>query len=140
MTPRLTRILSLCLFAGLLLFGGYILFTFIGANGHITVLLPDDVWRPIAERTDSPFLRGLLGLLPFLRHLLSQLQPFLPYGILSGLLYGVYVTYRVLKTGKIYLDVRMSALHVLLLSIGSLWLLTTTLFYATIPGIDQRLL
>src|SRR3989344_758028 len=140
MTPRLTRILSLCLFAGLLLFGGYVLFTFIGANGHVTILLPDDAWRPIAERTDVPFFRGLLGLLPFLKYLTSQLRPFLPYAIICGLLYGVYVTYRVLKTGKIYLDVRMSALHVLLLSIGSLWLLTTTLFYATIPGMDQSLL
>ena len=140
MTQRLTRILSLCLFSGLLLFGGYVLFTFIGANGHITILLPADVWRPIAERTDVPFFRGLLGLLPFLKYLTSQLRPFLPYAIICGLLYAAYVTYRVLKTGKIYLDVRLSALHVLLLSLGSLWLLTTTLFYGTIPGIDQRLL
>jgi len=140
MTERSERILSLSALLGLIFLGAYVTLTFIGMDGHLTALMPQEVWRAIAEKAKSPFDRGLAGLFPFLRHLLSQLRPFLPYTIISALLYGGYVSYQVLKSGKVYLDVRLTALHILGLSLVSLWLIFVSLFYGSIPGTQQNVL
>ncbi len=140
MTQRIERVLSSALLLGLILFGGYVTLSFIGADGHITVLLPQETWRAITQEMSSRFLRGLYGLVPFLRYLSFQLRPFMLYAVLCGLAYGAYVTYHVLKSGKLYLDLRLSVFHVLGLSFASLWLIYTTLFYAPLPGMQQNVL
>jgi hypothetical protein len=140
MMQRIEKFLPWCLLAGLIVFGGYVTLSFIGADGHITVLLSQEAWRNIVEHESSYFWRGFAGLLPFLKYLAFRLKPFTVYGVVCALLYGAYAVLQILRSGKLFLEIRLSLLHVLGISLGILWLFFTTLFYAPVAGVEQNVL
>lgn len=140
MIQRVKPFLPYLYLLGLLLWGGYVTLYFLGYDSHIVVLLRANEWKVIAQGATSPFLRGLSSVIPFLSYLLERLRPFTSYAVISALLYLAYVAYTILKRGRLFIETRLSALHIILLAVGSLWLLTTTLFYAPIPGLQPRLL
>ncbi len=140
MFRRLQSFLPYIFTALLLVWGTYVTLTFIGTDGHIVVLLKGDDWQRIGTEVSSPFLRGLKSLIPFATYLATRLSPFIGYAVLSLLLYGGYVAYVVFGKGRLFLKVSLSAVHILLLGILSLWLISTTLFYSSFPNLEPRLL
>jgi len=113
---------------------------FIGVDGHIVVLMQNADWQKIGTDVSDPFRRGLYGFVPFFRFLLQRLSPFLAYGIVSAVLYGIYIVYVVFAKGQLFIRLRVSVIHVLLFAVLVLWLLVTTLFYASYPDLQPRLL
>lgn len=147
MTQRAERILNTLLLLSFIAWGAYVTLIYLGTEGHISIFMSQDAWRALGQKFPSApgtllptFQRGLHGLQPFLEFFLSQLKPFMAYAMLSLLLYGAFAAVRVLKTGKLFLDLVLSPLRIFLIALLSLWLLSTTLFYATIPGLEQRML
>src|SRR3989344_2419052 len=126
--------------AVLLAWGVYVTLVFIGTDAHIVVLLENAAWQKIGTDVASPFLRGLHALVPFFSYLGTRLSPFIAYIVACALFYGTYVAYVVFGKGRLYLRISLSALHVFLFFILSLWLLFTSLFYAKLPGLEPRLL
>ena len=124
----------------LAVWGLYVTLVFIGVDGHIVVLLQNADWQRIGTEVADPFRRGVYGFVPFLHLFFQRLSPFLVYGVLSALLYGIFIGYTVLVKGRLFLRMKVSAVHVILFFIGSLWLVTTTLFYASYPDLQPRLL
>jgi hypothetical protein len=127
-------------FVALLLWGGYVLFYYIGIDAHIVVLLRDPEWQKIAKEVSGPVMRGVHALVPFLEYLFERLLPFAGYAVACVVLYAAAMTYTVLRHGRMFFDFRLSSLHILGMGVLSLWLIFTTLFYAKIPGIQPRLI
>jgi hypothetical protein len=141
------RLLPHLFLLGLIIWGGYVTFAFLGVDSHIVILLQEEHWRSIARDVNGStdgikyFLRGLYALVPFFEKLLTQLKPFTGYAVISLLAYLAYVAYTVLNKGRLFIDARVSALHVLIFGIVSVWLLTTTLFYSeSIPGMQPEMM
>ena len=137
---RLQKFLPYVFVVLLLVCGSYVTLFFIGTDGHIVVLLKSADWQGIGTTVEHPFLRGLLGLVPFIRFLFVRLQPFLGYAIVSLCIYGAVIGWVTLGKGRMFLKLQLSALHVLLLGIGALWLITTSFFYGSFPDLQPRLL
>ena len=124
----------------LLTWGTYVTLYYLGTDGHIVVLLKSADWNKIGQEFGDPFMRGLNSIGPFFDQLFERLKPFIGYAVVSAVLYLAFVVFTVLRTGRIYIKTRLSAFGILLLAIGSLWLLHTSLFYAEFPGTDPRLI
>jgi hypothetical protein len=134
------RLLPHLYFAALLIWGVYVTLNFLGVDGHLVVLSREVDWKAIVQEVSSPFWRGAHVVVPAFKFLLQRLAPFTGYAIISALLYGVFVGYTILKKGKLYVECKLSALIVFLLSLFSLWLIFTTLFYSDIPNLQPQLL
>ena len=141
MLKKFKIVLPYLCFLGLLTWGIYVTFVFIGVDGHLVVLLQNAKAQAIAQQTPSPFWRGIHALVPFIEFLLERLKPFTAYAVISVLLYAAYVFYTIFRSGRLYIHTQLSALHILLFGVGSLWLIFTTFFYTTSsPSLQPRLL
>ncbi len=140
MTKYLKPILPWLFLIALLTWGTYVTFYYLGVDGHIVVLLKNSEWNRIGQEVAGPFARGLRATGPFIEQLAFRLDPFVGYTVVSAILYVAFVAFTVMRTGRIYIKTRISALSVIILSLLSLWLLHTTLFYADFPGTEPGLL
>ena len=94
-----------------ILYGTFVTFSFLGADGHLPAMAENEAVRDIIEkvREREPyqflifFERGIAALSPFFTLLFTRLLPFLPYIICSLLLYGGAVLYFFLNKKKLYI-------------------------------------
>lgn len=140
MHKHIKKIFPWLFLIALLTWGTYIIIYYIGIDGHIVVLLKNADWNRIGQETADPFMRGLEAMVPFVEHLLFRLKPFIGYAVISTVLYLAFIVFTVLRTGRIYIKTRLSALSVFLFAVGSLWLIHTSMFYATFPGTDPKVI
>jgi hypothetical protein len=140
MRQKTIQILSICLFVGLVLLGGFSLIAYLGVPVHGAVLMNDLAQQQIDGACEKANLlcRGLVGLFPFLIYTISRLSPFLWYAVLCGLFYGIFVLWQSFVNGEPRLKFRFRPVYFVLLFIGCLWLLFTTLTYSVSDGMPVR--
>ncbi len=129
MTPLVKRVLGISLFAALFLWGGYTLLKYLSVNVHQQVLLTEgqrDTVRVACEGSGD-LCQGLNALWPFLSHTFSWAAPFLWYAILSLVFYGVIIGLQYFKTQSWTLHLRWKPWKILLLFLGSLFLIFNVL-------------
>jgi hypothetical protein len=103
------------------------------------MLVGGEAAEEIQRQELTSLTRGLAGLPFVFTHLLRELRPFVGYIAISCILYCLWLFWsRIRQRGWGVGD--HSILQLLLLFLGSVWLLSTTLFFGSIPGLEQRLL
>ena len=129
MHPRIFTILRLALFAGLLLWGGHTLLTYVSIPVHQVVLLTDGDRQAIEQAcggTDN-FCSGWKSLWPFVTHTIGRARPFLGYGLLSLLVFAVLLGRSFFRDGSSRVQCTFSPLRLLGCFVAALWLLFTVL-------------
>lgn len=124
MGTQTQRILARALFALLLLWGGWTLLLYIAVPVHQLVLLSETDRSYVQQVCEGsgPLCQGWYGFLPFLRYALHWAQPFLWYGIVSFVAMTFFVGWRYMQRGEWRVRVTVRPWHILLLFLGSLWL------------------
>lgn len=140
-SPRTNQYLSLALFFGLLLWGGYTLLYYLGVPVHGVVLWTEAAHTHITEvcaDTDA-LCRGFFGLIPFVLHALGRAAPFVWYVIVSVLAYGLFVFLRRGDGGgELRLRFSCKPWQALALFVLLLWLMFTVLSYGSDKGQPTR--
>ena len=141
MQKRTIQILSILLLLGLMLWGGYSTFVYVGIPVHGAVFL-DDATKDILRQQDcphTPFLCGLQSLLPMVIHTFGRAGSFLGYGISCLVLLFLFWVVLSLKTGH-WRTFRVQGRPVSLLLgfLVLLWLLFTTLSQSQSGGVATR--
>jgi hypothetical protein len=131
MKTSLQQILRISLFAMLLLWGGYSTLSYLGMSVHQSVLLTDAQRADIAKicAPEETFCQGLHSLFPSITHTLGRAAPFTWYFILSLVVLAIVVFVRFLKQNDWKIAFRMTPLHLILMFLGSLWLLFTVISF-----------
>lgn len=138
MQSKTIQYLSIAFFAALLLVGGYVTLIYLGMPIHGAVLLTEAGEKTVAAAcgnsgdaagTMELLCRGAVSMFPFLIRTLGRAGPFLWYGLLSLVLYGGYLAWRLFREGNMTLPGKRKPWHVFLLVLFSLWLLFTTLSF-----------
>jgi len=129
MKHRTVQILSVALFLGLLLWGGYALLSYVGIPVHGMVLFTDAVQQEVsAHCVDGNVLcRGIQGLFPFLTYTIQRAAPFFWYVILSLVAYLLFVGWQGVQTGEFRVRISWRPWHVIALFTACVWLLFTVL-------------
>lgn len=138
MQQKTQQILTWTLLALLILWGGYTFFYFLGMPVHRASLLTEAASTGVDAACQGAFCQGLYAFFPFLSFLLTRLQPFLWYGILSVIIFGAFAVYQWMRTGGTVVRLKMKPWHVGLLFLGSLWLLFTTFSARTVDGFPMK--
>jgi len=109
--------------------GVYTFVAFIGAPNHSSLLLAQSqqIDVSLACANGTLLCRGLHSLLPFLSNTIVQAKPFLWYVIACLTLVGVEIVWRWRRRHTHPSRFSISPFHLLLTSIGLVWLLFTTL-------------
>lgn len=141
LSQRWREVCAWALLVGVVIGGGYATLVFLGVPSHFPIFLSNRDLSEIMSRVSHPFLVGLNGLLPFLRKLLGDARPFLPYAIVSAVVYAVVVGVALFRRGQFYVEFRVRPITLFLLFLASVWCLFTTLsLQRTWDGSDPRLL
>jgi hypothetical protein len=140
MQHRTIRILSVSLFLGLLLWGGFSTLVYLGVPVHGAVYLTDAVQKSLQGLCDPSALlcRGVYTLVPMLLRTTGRAGPFLPYATVCALVAIGFLVLSAVKTGLVRFRFRLSALSLILLFVGSLWLHFTTQSLGSIGGVPLR--
>jgi len=143
MQQKTIQILSIALFATLLVWGGHSLLTYVGVPVHGAVLFSDGVQDDIDATCGGPaeleacgssgglcaqkilLCRGMQGFPSFIGHTLTRLSPLLSYAILSVVGLLILLGWQWLKNGRGGIRMEMRPWHLIALFVGSLWLLFT---------------
>ncbi len=140
MNSRTIQILSVSLFALLLLWGTYTFIYYIGVPYHGAALLTSDIMKTATAGCDATayLCRGMSTLAPFIFHTIGRASPFLWYGILSLLAYALFVAWQRFGSGQKTMRIVWAPWKILLLFVASTWLISTVLSFATVDGRPQR--
>jgi hypothetical protein len=130
--------LSGILLLSLILWGGYVTFVFLGVRPHSLALLGPDQYPLVAKEGQSDFITGLAAALPAFVKFLRDATPFLPYVVVSVLIYGALVWRSIFVKGRLYLDIAMRPVSLLLLFLFSVWLLFSTVPFYRVGSEDPR--
>ena len=131
MQKQTIKYLSIAFFVVLLIWGIYTFLYYLGVPYHGLVLLERPVFDALTgsctgSEGDLPYLcRGLNSFWPFLENSFRRMSPLLWYAIISFVLYGGVLGAYAFRTGRMQLKLSMRPWHVLLLFVGSLWLIFT---------------
>ena len=125
MQQKTVKILSIALFASLLVWGIYTVLVYMGVPVHGLVLLAGETNdRLAASCTDNAFLcRGVLGFFGLFTRTIVRAGAFLPYLIVSILSYGAFLGWHMFRKGRILTELTLRPWHVLLAFIGSILVL-----------------
>lgn len=129
MTPQLKRVLGVALFAALFLWGSYTLLMYLSVNVHQQVLLSEvqrDTVRQACEGSGA-LCQGWHAFFPFLIHTIAWASPFLWYAVVSVLLYGAFIVWHFLQSGEWSVQLRLRPWTMILLFLGSLFLMFNVL-------------
>ncbi len=140
MTPQVKRVLSVALFLGLLLWGGYTFLMYLSVPVHQQVLLSEesrDVVRRACEGS-GPLCQGWNAFFPFLEQTGVWSAPFLWYAIISLFLYGAFIGWQFLRSGERRIHLCLKPWTVLALFFGSLLLIFNVLALGTDGGVPMR--
>lgn len=141
MQKRTIQILSVLLLLGLIVWGGYSTFVYLGIPVHGAVLLDDTVKGVLNQQdcANAPFLCGLQSLLSVVTHTIGRAGNFLGYGI--SCLVFLFLCWGIssLKTGNLRtFRVRGRPINLVLGFLFLVWLLFTTLSQSQSGGISIR--
>lgn len=141
MQKRTIQILSILLLLGLLLWGGYSTFVYLGVPVHGAVLIDDATKNVLRQQdcTNHPFLCGVQSVLPTLTYTIGRAGPFFGYiasCIVLALLAWVGLS---LRSGDWRaVRVRGRPVSVILGLLLAIWLLFTTLGMSSFGGVSMR--
>ena len=111
---------------------------FLGEIPHLSKLvdlgMPRELWVLLFNVDTPAFTRGLIGFIPFLKHFLTRMEPLSIYALVSLLLYAGYALRSFLSSKKKNISLEVSAFHILILFVVSLWLIFSTIFPFTISS------
>lgn len=140
MSAQVQRVLSIALFALLLLWGGWTLLAYLSVPVHQLVLVSEIARTNIEQACPGggALCRGLQSLLPFIGQTFVWAAPFLWYGVASLALYLCFAGWQFLKKGEWTLRLTMRPWHVLLLFLGSLWLVFMVIALGNDDGQPMR--
>ncbi len=147
MKQRTVQVLSISLFVTLLVWGVYAFLSYLGAPTHLQSMLSpnaiENVGGTIVVKgsgcgADSHFCNGYSALLPFIIFLFSRMAPLLGYGLVSLILYGVYVGYYWMQRQSWLLRMRLRPWYFFALFLAGVWLFFTVLSMQSPDGIPLR--
>ena len=133
--------LSLALFGATLLWGLYTTLVYYGIPVHGKVLLTGEAQAAVQAACPSGgyICRGIHSLFPSVLHSVGRLGPFLGYGIISLLLYGLFLGWKLLEKGYVPARFQWRPRTIFALIYASVWLLFTILSNATVDyGSDKN--
>ena len=111
---------------------------FLGEIPHLSKLvslnMSRELWSLLFNVDTPAFTRGLIGFIPFLKHLLVRMQPLALYTLISILIYGAFVARTRLRSKTKNISLEISAFQIFLIFIASLWLIFSTVFPFTISS------
>lgn len=139
MQKALLRASRPCLFLLFLLWSGWVFLVFLGEYSHLG-LLTGSAADSIFAQGDSSFPRGFASVPTVFTTFAARLQPLGLYLIIGLLLSAGFAFRTYLTTGNFSFEMTLSPLRLLLLFIGSIWLLHSSLLYSAIPGVQPTLL
>lgn len=127
MQRRTVQLLSIGLFLGLLLWGAWTFFIYLGVGVHGAVLLSKEAQESLVALCDSnAFLcRGFYSLSPFIGHTVTRVPHFIWYTGISAALYAAVVGWGYVKHRDLTLRWSCTPWKLLLLFIGMVWLIFT---------------
>ncbi len=136
MKQRTAQILSAVLFLFLFVWGGYSFLAYIGVPVHGMVLLRDTAQSAVSGACpgDGLICRGIHSFVPFLSHTIARAAPFMWYAVLCIIIYFLFVGWQGVRTGEFSLRFRWHIWQVILLFVGCVWLLFTTLSLSSTDG------
>ena len=131
MQRRTIQLLSIGLFLGLLLWGTWTFFLYLGVGVHGAVLLDKEAQDSVAAlcNAGSFFCRGIYSLFPFISHTLTRVPHFIWYTGISALVYAAFVLWGYVRNRSWNLQWTMSPWKLLLLFVGMMWLIFTCISY-----------
>lgn len=131
MNRKTIQFLSIGLFVALLVWGGYVLLYWLGVPVHGAVLLDESGKEFVNQscQTQSLICRGFYSFIPAISHTIGRASPFLWYAVISFVLYLLFVGWHGLSRGRFYLRLHFTPWKVLLLFLGVMWLLFTSLSF-----------
>lgn len=123
MQQKTVKILSIALFATLLVWGVYTALVYMGVPVHGLVLLASETNDYLTTScSNGAFLcRGFLGIWGLFTHTLSRANVFLPYLIVSILLYGFFIGWNIMRKGKVPTELTLRPWHILSFFVGSMF-------------------
>ncbi|MDD5624028.1 MAG: hypothetical protein PHI23_04965, partial [Candidatus Peribacteraceae bacterium] len=140
MQKQTIQILSVALFLGFLTWGVLTFLAYLGVPVHQAVLFGAEAKGAVALAcpSGSYLCAGLHGFFPFIAHAFANASPFLWYGVLSLLFYGVFIAWRAFTAGEWAFVMVLNPLKVLVLFLCSLWLIFTVLSFTSVNGATVR--
>ncbi|MCF7844312.1 MAG: hypothetical protein K9M03_00595 [Kiritimatiellales bacterium] len=145
MQKQTIKYLSIAFFVVLLIWGAYTFLYYLGVPYHGIVFLERPVFDALASSCDSsangvvPYIcRGLNSFWPFLEHSINRMSPFFAYAVVSAIIYGLAIGYIAFKTGRVELKWQVKPWHMLLLFVGSLWLIFTVFSTLSVGDVSIR--
>ncbi len=140
MNQKTVQILSISLFLGLLAWGAWTFFYYLGVPVHGAVLLGSERVKEIdALCTSGGFIcRGVYAFFPFLAHTFSRVPFFIWYAAVSAVLFGLALGWGYLKTMHVGVSWTMKPWKLVLLFIGMVWLLFTCLSFSSHNNLTFR--
>lgn len=136
------QMLSIGLFLGLLFWGVWTLFLYLGVPVHGAVLLSKEAQESIATLCDpNAFLcRGFYSLFPFLSHTLTRVPAFIWYTGLSIGLYALAVLWGYVRHKEWNIHWVMTPWKMLLLFVGIIWLIFTCISYSQNGAVGMNII
>ncbi len=127
MQRRTVQLLSIGLFLGLLLWGAWTFFIYLGVGVHGATLLSKEAQESVGTLCSSNafICRGFYSLFPFISHTLTRVPHFLWYAGFSAALYGLIVLWGYVRNKDWNLRWTMTPWKLLLLFVGMIWLVFT---------------
>ncbi|MDA0375915.1 MAG: glycosyltransferase family 39 protein [bacterium] len=127
MHKRTIQLLSIGLFLGLLLWGSWTFFIYLGVGVHGAVLLPKEALESLTVLCDAnAFLcRGFYSLSPFIHHTLTRVPHFIWYTGISAAVYALMVLWGYVRHRDWNLQWKMTPWKLLLFFVAMIWLIFT---------------
>jgi hypothetical protein len=136
MKQKAVQVLSIALFVGLLVWGGFSTLSYFGVPVHGAVLLTEGALQTVENTCGSGNLlcRGVAGFFPAIVHTIGRAAPFAWYAVLCLLAYVLFLGWRAVKNGEFRLRLTVRPWQLIVLFLGMVWLLFTTFGAGTNDG------
>lgn len=128
MTSNIRHYLTISLLIALIAWGGFTFIRFMGVDVHQAALISPELQQTISNQCGMTnwFCRGFFGTFMMLWHFLQRLGPFVPYILISAIVYGGVLLMQYLNEGRWRFRVNLRPWALILIVVGFTWLLFTT--------------
>ncbi len=138
MQQKTQQILSWTLLAALVLWGGYTFFYYLGMPVHRASLLTEASNTWVNAQCSAIVCQGVYAFFPLLSLLFTRAEPFLWYGIISVVLFGIFGFVQWMRHGSLRIRLHVKPWYFAAGFVFFLWLLFTVFTAYEIDGFPMK--
>lgn len=138
MQEKTKQILTWVFLAAAIVWGGYVTFYYMGVPAHRAVLLSEADTNWVSQQCEGTFCQGVYALEPFIRHLLTRMNPIAWYGVVAALVYAGFAGYQWFTRRGSVLRLELRPWYFAAGFVAAVWVLFTVFSVGAVDGFPMK--